>query len=159
MARRGVLVVKPDGIQALAQCTHALFDKTGTLTEATLSLGEQRTFDGVSHDAALRLAATLARQSRHPVARAIAAAYPAIDAADVRDVATHAGAGVSATIDGRTLRLGRSDFALAGKPLAREFEDAVLLGRRPWADRRLSHHGATAAGGLRRDRRHCRRGA
>ena len=92
MARRGVLVVKPDGIQALAECTHALFDKTGTLTEATLSLGDVRTFDGVSHDAALRLAATLARQSRHPVARAIAAAYPGIDAAAVRDVATHAGA-------------------------------------------------------------------
>jgi len=127
MARRGVLVVKPDAIQALAECTHALFDKTGTLTEATLSLADVRTFDGVSHDGALRLAATLARQSRHPAARAIAAAHPAIDTADIREVMTHAGAGVSATIDGRVLRLGRSDFALAGKPLAREFEDAVLL--------------------------------
>ena len=127
MARRGVLVVKPDGIQALAECTHVLFDKTGTLTEASLSRTDLRTFDGVSHDGALRLAMALARQSRHPVARAIAAAYPDTDAAAVSDVATHAGAGVSATIEGRTLRLGRSDFALAGKQLAREFEDAVLL--------------------------------
>ncbi len=79
LARRGVLVVKPDAIQALAECTHALFDKTGTLTEATLSLADVRTFDGVSRDEALRLAATLARQSRHPVARAIAAAHPGIE--------------------------------------------------------------------------------
>ena len=42
-------------------------------------------------------------------------------------MATHAGLGVSATIDGRALRLGRSDFAVAGKPLAREYDDAVLL--------------------------------
>jgi Cu2+-exporting ATPase len=144
MARRGVLVVKPDGIQALADCTHVLFDKTGTLTEASLSRTDLRTFDGVSHDGALRLATALARQSRHPVARAIAAAYPDIDAAAVHDVATHAGAGVSATIDGRTLRLGRSDFALAGK--RRASSGCRAAGRRPRADRRLSHHGATAAG-------------
>ena len=48
LARRGVLVVKPDAIQALAECTHAMFDKTGTLTEATLSLADVQTFDGVS---------------------------------------------------------------------------------------------------------------
>jgi len=127
LARRGVLVVKPDAVQALAECTHALFDKTGTLTETTLSLADVRTFNGGSHEAALRLAATLARQSRHPVARAIAAAHPGPDSAAVSDLTTHAGMGVSATIGGRALRLGRSDFALAGKLLAREYEDAVLL--------------------------------
>jgi len=125
LARRGVLVVKPDAIQALAECTHVLFDKTGTLTEASLSLADVQTF--VSNTDALRLAATLARQSRHPVARAIAAADPGIPDAAVTDVATHAGLGVSATIDGRALRLGRGDFALGGKPLAREYDDAVLL--------------------------------
>jgi Cu2+-exporting ATPase len=125
MARRGVLVVKPDAVQSLAECTHALFDKTGTLTEATLSLADVHVFNG-SRDEALRLAATLARQSRHPVARAIAVAIPG-DVDAVEEVATHAGLGVSATIAGRTLRLGRCDFAMAGKALAREFEDVVLL--------------------------------
>src|SRR5205085_111257 len=41
--------------------------------------------------------------------------------------ATHAGLGVSATVFGRTLRLGRGDFALTGKRLPRDYEDAVLL--------------------------------
>ena len=125
LARRGVLVVKPDAIQALAECTHVLFDKTGTLTEPTLSLRDVQTFG--SNTDALRLAATLARQSRHPVARAIAAADAGIPGAAMCDVATHAGLGVSATIDGRALRLGRGDFAVAHQPLAREYDDAVLL--------------------------------
>ena len=76
LARSGVLVAKPDAIQALAECTHALFDKTGTLTEATLSLTDVETFNGVSRDEALRMAASLAHQSRHPAARVIAAAHP-----------------------------------------------------------------------------------
>ncbi|HEY6126511.1 MAG TPA: heavy metal translocating P-type ATPase, partial [Steroidobacteraceae bacterium] len=127
LARRGVLVVKPDAIQALTECTHAIFDKTGTLTETSLSLSDVQTFDLVSRADALRMAATLARQSRHPVARAIAAADAGVDDAEVRDVKSHAGLGVSATVDGRAMRLGRGDFAVGGSTLAREYDDAVLL--------------------------------
>ena len=127
LARRGVLVVKPDALQALAECTHALFDKTGTLTEPTLSLADVHTFDGFSRHEALRIAATLARQSRHPAARAIAVAHPGLDDLATDDVAIRAGLGVSARIAGHAYRLGRSDFAVAGRPLAREYDDAVLL--------------------------------
>ena len=41
LARCGVLVVKPDAIQALAEATHVVFDKTGTLTEPELALGRR----------------------------------------------------------------------------------------------------------------------
>jgi Cu2+-exporting ATPase len=126
LARTGVLVVKPDAIQALAECTHALFDKTGTLTEVTLS-ADVRTFGDVSREEALRLAAALARESRHPKARAIAAAHPGMRGATLSGVMTQAGLGVTATLDGRTLRLGRADFATAGKPHSHEHDDAVLL--------------------------------
>ena len=126
LARRGVLVVRADAIQSLAECTHALFDKTGTLTEVTLS-SDVQTFRGASRDEALCLAATLARESRHPKARAIAAAHAGLHAAALSAVATQAGLGISATVDGRLLRLGRADFAMAGKLPAAEFEDAVLL--------------------------------
>ena len=64
LARRGVLVVKPDALQALAECTHAMFDKTGTLTETTLSLADVQTFDGISRHEALR-------RPRHSRARAV----------------------------------------------------------------------------------------
>jgi Cu2+-exporting ATPase len=127
LAHRGVLVVRPDAIQALAECTHAVFDKTGTLTETSLSLADVRTFNGMSRDEALSIAATLARQSRHPVARAIASAHAGLEAAPVSEVFSHAGLGVSAKIGGRSLRLGRSDFAMRGTAPDGEFADAVVL--------------------------------
>jgi len=127
LARRRVLVVKPDAIQALAECTHALFDKTGTLTETSLSLADIQTFNGVGREEALGLAATLARESRHPVARAISTAHPGMSGVAVSEVATHAGLGVSARVEGRALRLGRGDFAIHGATLAVEYDDAVLL--------------------------------
>jgi Cu2+-exporting ATPase len=127
LARSGVLVAKPDAIQALAECTHALFDKTGTLTEASLSLTDVETFNGVSRGEALRMAASLARQSRHPAARVIAAAHPDQDGNALDSVVSHPGLGVSAFIAGRELRLGRSDFAVPAGPVAREYDDAVLL--------------------------------
>jgi Cu2+-exporting ATPase len=128
LARRGVLVAKPDAIQALAECTHALFDKTGTLTEATLSLTDVETFNGVSRGQALRMGASLADQSRHPAARVIAAAaHPDQSGNALTNVISHPGLGVSASIAGRELRLGRSDFAAAGSPVSRDYDDAVLL--------------------------------
>jgi Cu2+-exporting ATPase len=127
LARRGVLVVKPDALQALSECTHAMFDKTGTLTEASLSLADVQTFDRLSSDEAPSLAATLAKQSRHPAARAISAAHPGMSGALVSEVTSHSGLGLSAKIDGRALRLGRADFAATGHPLPAEYDDAVIL--------------------------------
>jgi Cu2+-exporting ATPase len=135
LARSGVLVVKPDAIQALAEATHIVFDKTGTLTEPELALANVETLKGVSRHAALRLAVALARQSRHPAARAIAAACCDDDIALAADAHSQAGLGIRATVAGRELRLGRADFALAGNGIAHHppssyassYEDAILL--------------------------------
>jgi Cu2+-exporting ATPase len=42
-------------------------------------------------------------------------------------VISHPGLGVSASVAGCELRLGRSDFAAAGRPISRAYDDAVLL--------------------------------
>src|SRR5690606_29254496 len=98
LARRGVLVVKPDAIEALAAATHVVFDKTGTLTEPELAVSRIETRRGLSTASALRLAAALGRESRHPAARAIAAACPhrLLDAAT--DIEAKPGLGVRATV-------------------------------------------------------------
>ncbi len=136
LARRGVLVVKPDAIEALAAATHVVFDKTGTLTEPELALADIETFNGVSREAALKLAASIARESHHPAARAIAGACADKQLDAAVDVQSHAGLGVSAKAGGRQMRLGRADFALplfssedllelsSGRP---DCDDAVLL--------------------------------
>lgn len=124
LARRGVLVVKPDAIEALAGATHVVFDKTGTLTEPQLALGDVQSF-GVSREMALHMAASLARESRHPAARAIAAACT--DATVVAtDVTSQAGFGIAASVAGRELRLGRADYALASRKRS-DLDDCVVL--------------------------------
>jgi Cu2+-exporting ATPase len=140
LARRGVLVARPDAIEQLAGATHVVFDKTGTLTDPQLALERVDTFGGTDRDTALALAAALARGSRHPVAQAIAAhgsnevlpnssgsssddtgtaatasdAKPPLDTKSplfVEGLRAEAGAGLEGIVDGRRLRLGRADFA------------------------------------------------
>ncbi|HSD53774.1 MAG TPA: heavy metal translocating P-type ATPase metal-binding domain-containing protein, partial [Burkholderiales bacterium] len=105
LAGRGVLVVRPDAIESLAGATHVVFDKTGTLTEPMLQLTGIETCADLSPPAALGMAAALARESRHPAARAIAQACPAADDAGAAIGArSHAGRGIEARVGGRQLR-------------------------------------------------------
>lgn len=131
LARHGVLVVKPDAIQALAETSQVVFDKTGTLTEPELTLSSIQTFGDTTPAAALALAAALAQSSRHPVARAIVTAFaPNSLPPSALGVATHvratAGLGISGELAGRELRLGRPDFAQAAGARALD-DDQVLL--------------------------------
>ncbi|HEY8521065.1 MAG TPA: cation-translocating P-type ATPase [Gammaproteobacteria bacterium] len=127
LARRGVLVVKPDAIEALAAATHVVFDKTGTLTEPELAVTRVETRRGLEPADALRLAAALARESRHPAARAISAACADAGTEVAADVEARPGLGVRGIVGGRSLRLGRADFALDGRHAAPADEAAVVL--------------------------------
>ena len=123
---RGVLVVRPDALEALASATHVLFDKTGTLTEPWIAHDRTVTLRDIDRDAALALAAALAQGSRHSLARAFAAAAPAaLPPVDARE--SVAGRGIGGVIGGQRYRLGRADYALAREQHAPDLDDAVLL--------------------------------
>ncbi|MBO9663015.1 heavy metal translocating P-type ATPase [Dokdonella sp.] len=128
LAQRGVLVVRPDAIEALATATQVVFDKTGTLTQAPLRLERVELLRGDSREEALALAGALAHGSRHPVARALADAATPASPRVVDALRAHAGDGLEGIVDGRHLRLGRGDFALAGTARATAHDDdAVVL--------------------------------
>ncbi len=102
--RRGVLVKSGDALERLAQVDHVVFDKTGTLTRARLALAPGAGLDAPT----LERAARLARGSRHPVSRAIAAlAGEGPLAEDVRETP---GAGLEGVIDGARARLGTAEW-------------------------------------------------
>ncbi|MBS0567155.1 MAG: cadmium-translocating P-type ATPase [Proteobacteria bacterium] len=122
LARRAVLIVHADAIETLAAATHVVFDKTGTLTEPQLALADVEATTRLDAAEALAIAAALARQSRHPVAVAIAAASTATQLNATHVVAT-AGGGLAGEIDGRRYRLGRAAFALASAG----DDDAIVL--------------------------------
>ncbi len=97
--RRGVLLSSPTGLERLANADHVVLDKTGTLTE-----GRPRLLPGAWKEDELRLAASLAAASRHPLARALSRACP--DVAPLPGVTEVPGAGL---IHGET-RLGSAAF-------------------------------------------------
>ncbi len=74
LARRGVLVRRLGGLEALAEVDTVLFDKTGTLTRDAMVLQAVHTRKGVTRAQALSMAMALAQQSLHPVSRALLAA-------------------------------------------------------------------------------------
>ncbi len=139
LAGRGVLVADGSALATLARVDYALFDKTGTLTMPQLDRHAIEPLRGDSPEHVLQLAAALAHESSHPLARALAeAARHPSPPWRAQSVQVSAGSGLSGDVDGRTLYLGRPDFALAasGQPVPTTATDALLL---------ADAHGAIAA--------------
>jgi Cu2+-exporting ATPase len=74
LARSGVLVRNLQGLEALAEIDTVVFDKTGTLTRDGMVVRAVHTQGELTSADALALAAVLARQSLHPVSRALVSA-------------------------------------------------------------------------------------
>ena len=98
--RAGVLLKSATALERLAAVDTIVFDKTGTLTEPALALRKGPDLDNT----ALRVAASLAVASRHPLARALVAEAGPVVAAD--DVVECPGQGLCAG----EIRLGSAAF-------------------------------------------------
>jgi P-type Cu2+ transporter len=110
LARRGVLLRRLDALEALAQVRQVFIDKTGTLTLDRPRLASIDAFDATAEADALRIAASLAHWSTHPLSSALVRAAAAGDDGSGPEwtaVEETAGSGLSAR-DGeqRTWRLG-----------------------------------------------------
>ena len=112
LARRGILVRRLQALETLAAVDTVVFDKTGTLTRDAFALGAVDTREGVSPSQALAWAAALARQSLHPVSRALVAAAVQAAAPEVRASGVNeiAGQGVAGQVGTLSLRLGSAVF-------------------------------------------------
>jgi len=107
--RRGVFVKSGDALERLAEIDTAVFDKTGTLTLGTPQLQNKDAIPiGV-----LSRAARIARASRHPLARALAAA--AGEGAVASGVHEAAGLGLETSELGVTERLGNAAWCGAAE--------------------------------------------
>ena len=99
LLRSGVLLLTPTALERLARIDHVVFDKTGTVT-----LGRPELVVGGEDATALRVAAGLAANSRHPLAQALVRAAPVAAVAEA--VVEHPGEGL---LCGDT-RLGSASF-------------------------------------------------
>lgn len=112
-AKRGILIRDGAALEKSGTITTVLFDKTGTLTEGKLSLAA---FEELQSNAKA-LAASLAANSRHPLSLAIAAAIP--ERVTVQNWQEHRGSGISATFEGKPVRLGSVNWI--GKAVSESF--------------------------------------
>ena len=136
-ARRGIVIRDPTVLERLPTCTTAIFDKTGTLTYGRPELVAVLPASGHSENDVLRLAASLERYSKHPLAVAVLAAANARNLAlgDVGMVSEKPGQGLSGVVDGRDIavthrkKLIKSDPALADilPPSASGLECAIMI--------------------------------
>ena len=112
LARMGVLPLRDNALERLAQATDIVFDKTGTLSDGFPRLAKVEVFPGMDEDRALRIATALERDSGHPIARAFAG-RAITDAAQAQEMRAFPGRGVEGVVDGRYWRLGQAGFAAA----------------------------------------------
>ncbi|MGW4986229.1 heavy metal translocating P-type ATPase [Streptomyces mirabilis] len=170
--RHGVLVKSALAMERLGEIDTAALDKTGTLTEGAPEVTAVRpaTGSGLDEDALLALAAAAEHPSEHPLARAIVVAARARDLrlAPARDFTAKPGHGVTATVDGRFVTVGRPDSGLdaeadtdagtgtgtrmdrdtdvEGGTVVRVERDGALVGTLVLADRPRADAAETAAG-------------
>ncbi|MGW6589274.1 heavy metal translocating P-type ATPase [Streptomyces sp. MCL20-2] len=108
--RHGVLAKSAVVMERLGQIDTVALDKTGTLTEGTPRVTDITPLPGgaLDENALLRLAASAEHASEHPLARAIvrAARERGLPLAEATGFTSAPGAGVTATVDGRTIRVG-----------------------------------------------------
>jgi P-type Cu+ transporter len=109
-AELGVLFSGGDALERASTIDVVCLDKTGTLTAGT------PTVVGDVDDNVLRIAASVEQASEHPIARAVVAAANAKNIILARATATvvEPGGGISATLDGKTIRVGSAAFVGTG---------------------------------------------
>jgi len=133
--RHGVLVKSAVVMEQLGLTDTVAFDKTGTLTEGTPRVTNVQVLTDapLSERELLRVAAAAERPSEHPLAAAITAAAheQGIDLPEARAFTSAPGQGVSAEVDGHTIRVGSPAVldelspALAGRRITAQATAAV----------------------------------
>ena len=101
--KHGILVRSGDALERLAEVKSVVFDKTGTLTKGQFLLTNA---DGIT-DEQMLIAATLARQSNHPIAKAL---HQYTGREGLTDVAEIPGQGLTGLINGKEIRFGSASL-------------------------------------------------
>lgn len=99
LMKRGILVKAGDALERMAAIDTVVLDKTGTLT-----IGRPELIGDYDPEH-VKIAASLALQSRHPLSKALASAYHG-DVYAVEGMTEHAGQGLQARVKGQDVRLG-----------------------------------------------------
>jgi Cu+-exporting ATPase len=109
-AQRGILIKDAKALERVGRLSHIVLDKTGTLTMGQPSVAKVHPItEGYDQNAVLRLAASVERDSEHPLGRAIAQAaeQQSIDTNRAANFQSITGGGVMGEVDGARVLVGQ----------------------------------------------------
>lgn len=113
-ARGGVLIKGGAPLENLGSLSAIAFDKTGTLTEGRPRITDVVPAEGVSEEELLRVAVAVEQLSDHPLAAAIARdgreRLRDSDIPEAQDLKSLTGRGVTATLDGTPVWIGKAEM-------------------------------------------------
>ncbi|MBM4241645.1 MAG: copper-translocating P-type ATPase [Euryarchaeota archaeon] len=136
-AELGILIKRGEALELSEKLTSVLFDKTGTLTKGKPEVTDILTI-GIDKKVLLKLAASVERNSQHPIAEAVVkkAQKENVELEESKKFDTFGGKGVVATIDNREVLIGnRTLFRDKNISIFKETEKNIL---------RLENEGKTA---------------
>ncbi len=127
-AELGILIRGGEVLEQARLVDTVVFDKTGTLTLGEPAVTDVIALDTFEEDVVLSLAASAEMDSEHPLASAVRAEAEArgVEPARPRDFEAVPGKGVVATVDGRTIALGKPVFITERGVAGTDFEKRAL---------------------------------
>jgi heavy metal translocating P-type ATPase len=117
-ARRGIIIKGGGALETLARGKVLVLDKTGTITRGEPILSGVESLGDYDPDELLKLSASLDQVSPHVLARPIvnAAIERGLYLTFPEDVTEEFGSGISGSVNGRRVKLGRMNWVLSGMP-------------------------------------------
>ncbi|MCA6774616.1 heavy metal translocating P-type ATPase [Enterococcus mundtii] len=107
-SKSGIVVKTGTAVEKLAETKTIAFDKTGTITKGMLEVTGVTPVQGFSEAELLRVAASAEQGSAHILARSLVQAVPQL--LPVTDLKEISGQGITATVDGRQVKVGNARF-------------------------------------------------
>lgn len=108
-ARNGILIKNAEALENLEKVNVIITDKTGTLTEGKPSLTQIFT-ENFDENEALQLAASLNKNSEHPLSQTVLNQAEGLDLKDIKNFENISGRGILGEIDDKKLFLGNIHY-------------------------------------------------
>jgi len=134
-AENGILIRSGAAIQRMSEVTTVVLDKTGTLTTGHPEVMQVKLFEGENETELIRMAASVEKNSIHPLAKAIVrfAQGKQIGLNDVTDVFSTPGKGMEAVLGDSKIKVGdrgyvgyQGDFDAHGSHVFMAVNDTVF---------------------------------
>ena len=123
-AKYGILYKTAASLEGVGRCEIVVLDKTGTVTKGDPAVTDIVAF-GISDSELLKLAASLERNSEHPLAKAILNSAEDVTLAEVSDFEVLPGHGLRAMLNHKEIYGGNQKFIASKVSIAKDIADRI----------------------------------